>query len=181
MATTWDPEQYLRFETERARAFHDLVAQVADLAPATVVDLGCGPGQLTAALAEHGANDPLRPQVTATRDGDEWRLDGDKPRVPAAHVGDRGLVPASTGDGELGVFLVDPAGPGVERTVAATTDQLWLQTSEGPYSTSTKLQVVAEPVGVLAATAADAHPTAKGSTCPDAPRCKVAGDSGCRS
>jgi 3-oxocholest-4-en-26-oyl-CoA dehydrogenase beta subunit len=78
---------------------------------------------LTAALAEPGANDPLRPQVTATREGDGWRLEGDKPSVPAGHVADRVLVPASTGDGELGVFLVDPAGPGVARTVAATTDR----------------------------------------------------------
>jgi alkylation response protein AidB-like acyl-CoA dehydrogenase len=78
---------------------------------------------LTAALAESGANDPLRPQVTATRDGDTWRLDGAKPSVPAGHVADRVLVPASTDDGELGVFLVDPAGPGVERTVAITTDR----------------------------------------------------------
>ena len=78
---------------------------------------------LTAALSEAGANDPLRPQVSATRDGDAWRLDGHKPSVPAAHVADRVLVPASTGDGELGVFLVDPAGAGVERTVAATTDR----------------------------------------------------------
>jgi len=86
---------------------------------------GVAPGDvvLTAALAELGANDPLRPQVTATRDGDEWRLDGDKPSVPAGHVADRVLVPASTGGGELGVFLVDPAGPGVERTVAAATDR----------------------------------------------------------
>ncbi len=78
---------------------------------------------LTAALAEPGANDPLRPQVTAARDGDRWRIDGDKPSVPAAHVADRVLVPASTGGSELGVFLVDPGGPGVERTVAATTDR----------------------------------------------------------
>jgi 3-oxocholest-4-en-26-oyl-CoA dehydrogenase beta subunit len=78
---------------------------------------------LTAALAEPGVNDPLRPQVTATRDGAAWRLDGDKPSVPAAHVADRVLVPASTGDGELCVFVVDPAGPGVERTIAATTDR----------------------------------------------------------
>jgi acyl-CoA dehydrogenase len=78
---------------------------------------------LTAALAEPGANDPLRPQTTATRDGDGWRLDGAKPTVPAGHVADRVLVPAATGDGELGVFLVDPAGPGVERTVASTTDR----------------------------------------------------------
>src|SRR6266536_6076971 len=34
---------------------------------------------LTAALSESGANDPLRPQVTTTRDGDGWRLEGDKP------------------------------------------------------------------------------------------------------
>ena len=78
---------------------------------------------LTAALSETGVNDPLQPQVTATPDGDWWRLDGHKPSVPAAHVADRVLVPASTRDGGLGVFLVDPAGPGVERTVAATTDR----------------------------------------------------------
>ena len=78
---------------------------------------------LTAALAERGVNDPLRPQTTATRDGDGWRLDGAKPSVPAAHVAERVLVPATTNDGDVGVFLVDPAGPGVERTVAATTDR----------------------------------------------------------
>jgi alkylation response protein AidB-like acyl-CoA dehydrogenase len=78
---------------------------------------------LTAALAEPGANDSLRPQVAATRDGNGWRLDGEKPNVPAGHVADRVLVPASTGGGELGVFLVDPAGPGTERTVAVTTDR----------------------------------------------------------
>jgi 3-oxocholest-4-en-26-oyl-CoA dehydrogenase beta subunit len=78
---------------------------------------------LTAALSEPGVNDPLHPQVTATRDGDTWRLDGTKPSVPAAHIADRVLVPASTGNGGLGVYLVDPAGSGVERTVAATTDR----------------------------------------------------------
>jgi 3-oxocholest-4-en-26-oyl-CoA dehydrogenase beta subunit len=78
---------------------------------------------LTAALSEPGANDPFRPQTTATRDGDAWRLDGSKPSVPAGHVADRVLVPASTGDGGLGVFLVDPADANVERAVAATTDR----------------------------------------------------------
>ena len=62
----------------------------------------------------------------------------------------------------------------------ATTDQLWLQTSEGPFESSTKLQVVAQPVGVIAASQADAHPTGKGNVCPDAPKCKTAGASGCR-
>lgn len=78
---------------------------------------------LTAALSEPGVNDALHPQVTATRDGGTWRLDGAKPSVPAAHVADRVLVPAATESGELAVFLVDPAGPGVERTVATTTDR----------------------------------------------------------
>jgi alkylation response protein AidB-like acyl-CoA dehydrogenase len=78
---------------------------------------------LTAALSEAGANDPLRPRTTATRDGAGWRLDGSKPSVPGGHIADRVLVPASTGDRELGVFLVDPTGPGIERTVAVTTDR----------------------------------------------------------
>jgi hypothetical protein len=63
---------------------------------------------------------------------------------------------------------------------SATTDQLWLQTSEGPLESSTKLQVVALPVGVIAATQADAHPKGKGNVCPDAPRCKAPGNMGCR-
>jgi 3-oxocholest-4-en-26-oyl-CoA dehydrogenase beta subunit len=78
---------------------------------------------LTAALSEPGVNDAFRPLVTATPDDGAWRLDGAKPSVPAAHLAARVLVPASTGDGELGVFLVDPAGPGVERTPAITTDR----------------------------------------------------------
>src|SRR3954451_25304321 len=48
----WDPTQYARFGSERSRPFFDLVGQVAADAPATVVDLGCGSGQLTATLAQ---------------------------------------------------------------------------------------------------------------------------------
>jgi hypothetical protein len=40
----------------------------------------------------------------------------------------------------------------------ATTDQLWLQTSEGPAGTPGKTQVVAEPVSNEPASAADAVP-----------------------
>ena len=45
---------------------------------------------------------------------------------------------------------------------------------------ATKLQVVAQPVGVIAASQADAHPAGKGNVCPDAPRCKAPGNTGCR-
>ena len=44
----WDPDQYLRFASERALPFRHLVAAVAHLDPRIVVDLGCGPGGLTA-------------------------------------------------------------------------------------------------------------------------------------
>jgi trans-aconitate 2-methyltransferase len=49
---TWDPERYLRFADERGRPFVELVGRVAADAPRTVVDLGCGPGNLTALLKQ---------------------------------------------------------------------------------------------------------------------------------
>ncbi len=48
----WDPGQYQRFAGERGRAFFDLLARVQATDPGYVVDLGCGPGNLTATLAE---------------------------------------------------------------------------------------------------------------------------------
>lgn len=47
----WDPGQYLSFADERGRPFYDLVSRVGAEAPRRVVDLGCGPGNLTATLA----------------------------------------------------------------------------------------------------------------------------------
>jgi trans-aconitate 2-methyltransferase len=47
---TWDPQRYLEFADERSRPFADLLARVGADAPRRVVDLGCGPGQLTATL-----------------------------------------------------------------------------------------------------------------------------------
>ncbi|WFE39609.1 trans-aconitate 2-methyltransferase [Micromonospora sp. WMMD998] len=48
----WDPNTYLRYGDERSRPFHDLLARVGAERPRAVVDLGCGPGTLTATLAE---------------------------------------------------------------------------------------------------------------------------------
>ncbi|MEU3411255.1 trans-aconitate 2-methyltransferase [Streptomyces sp. NPDC006658] len=50
----WDPAQYLRHAGHRARAFTDLLARVPDPPPdrPRVADLGCGPGNVTATLAE---------------------------------------------------------------------------------------------------------------------------------
>ncbi|MGH3276240.1 MAG: trans-aconitate 2-methyltransferase [Streptosporangiaceae bacterium] len=48
----WDPGQYLRFADERSRPFFDLTDRIQATQPSLVVDLGCGPGQLTATLAQ---------------------------------------------------------------------------------------------------------------------------------
>jgi trans-aconitate 2-methyltransferase len=50
MPAQWDPAQYLRHADHRTRPFHDLLARVPTDDPATVVDLGCGPGNATATL-----------------------------------------------------------------------------------------------------------------------------------
>lgn len=50
MNTVWDPSAYLAFDDHRARPFHDLLARVAARSPRRVVDLGCGPGNLTVTL-----------------------------------------------------------------------------------------------------------------------------------
>ncbi|HET6760054.1 MAG TPA: trans-aconitate 2-methyltransferase [Propionibacteriaceae bacterium] len=48
----WDPRTYLEFADERSRPFVDLLSRVQAADPKLVVDLGCGPGQLTASLAD---------------------------------------------------------------------------------------------------------------------------------
>jgi trans-aconitate 2-methyltransferase len=48
----WDAAQYLRFGDERSRPFFDLVGRIGAGQPGYVVDLGCGPGNLTATLAQ---------------------------------------------------------------------------------------------------------------------------------
>jgi trans-aconitate 2-methyltransferase len=47
---TWDPERYLTYADERGRPFVELLARVEAARPEEVVDLGCGPGNLTALL-----------------------------------------------------------------------------------------------------------------------------------
>ena len=52
-ADRWDPEQYAKFATERAKPFFDLLAMVEPVPGGKVTDLGCGTGELTARLHEH--------------------------------------------------------------------------------------------------------------------------------
>ena len=48
----WSPDQYLKFAAARGRAVDDLVARIQTENPATVVDLGCGPGTATRTLVD---------------------------------------------------------------------------------------------------------------------------------
>jgi alkylation response protein AidB-like acyl-CoA dehydrogenase len=78
---------------------------------------------LTAALVEVGA-DPESPLTTATPTGDGgWRLDGVKVCVPAAGAAAAILVSARTPSEGIGVFIVDPAAPGVTITAEETTNR----------------------------------------------------------
>jgi trans-aconitate 2-methyltransferase len=49
---TWDPEGYLTYADERGRPFVELVARIDADRPDDVVDLGCGPGNLTTLLRD---------------------------------------------------------------------------------------------------------------------------------
>ncbi len=52
----WDPDSYLRFEQERTQPSYDLVSRIVGLDPATVIDIGCGPGNSTRVLRERWPN-----------------------------------------------------------------------------------------------------------------------------
>jgi trans-aconitate 2-methyltransferase len=75
----WDPATYLQFADERSRPFLDLTQRIAATEPRTVVDLGCGPGRLTATLARRWP------------DADVMGLDSSPEMIERAqeHAGDR--------------------------------------------------------------------------------------------
>jgi 3-oxocholest-4-en-26-oyl-CoA dehydrogenase beta subunit len=85
-------------------------------------DVMTGDRLLTAALTEPGRSDPTAPATTARRDGDGWRLDGTKELVPAAQIAHTILIPATLDDGDVGVFLLNAHGDGIEIRPAVTTN-----------------------------------------------------------
>jgi trans-aconitate 2-methyltransferase len=81
--SSWDPDQYLRFERERSRPIEDLVARFSDRSPSRIIDLGCGPGTSTAVLRQRWPTahlvglDSSPEMITAARRSDatvDWVL-----------------------------------------------------------------------------------------------------------
>ncbi len=85
-------------------------------------DVVNGSRLLTAGLTEPGRSDPTDPATTAHRDGSGWRLAGTKELVPAAQIANTMLIPATIDDGDIGVFVIDANGDGVDIRPAATTN-----------------------------------------------------------
>ena len=79
----WDPTTYLAFSDQRARPFHDLISRIGVSRPRRVVDLGCGPGNLTEILARRW------PEATiAALDSSPEMVDAARERGIDARVGD---------------------------------------------------------------------------------------------
>jgi trans-aconitate 2-methyltransferase len=79
----WDPTTYLTFADHRGRPFHDLVGRVAAREPRRVVDLGCGPGNLTETLAQRWPSATLD-----ALDSSPEMVEAARARGINAHVGD---------------------------------------------------------------------------------------------
>jgi 3-oxocholest-4-en-26-oyl-CoA dehydrogenase beta subunit len=79
---------------------------------------------LTSALAEPGANDPLRPGTTATTGPDgSVRVQGFKPSVPSLPHAQFVLVPAVDADGGVVVAVVATDAPGIRLDPVATSNR----------------------------------------------------------
>ncbi|MDQ2067281.1 methyltransferase domain-containing protein [Xinfangfangia sp. CPCC 101601] len=80
--TDWNPAAYAAFRGLRLRPALDLLAQVPDLPPGDVVDLGCGDGAAAAALAMRFAGRQLigvdaSPAMLAKAQGYDARVEAD--------------------------------------------------------------------------------------------------------
>jgi trans-aconitate 2-methyltransferase len=90
----WDPARYLDFDDHRSRAFHELCSRIGAERPRRVVDLGCGPGHLTPALAKHWPA-----AAVEALDSSPEMVEAARQRGVDAHVGDvRDWTPAPDTD-----------------------------------------------------------------------------------
>lgn len=79
----WNPGVYLAFADHRGRPFFDLLSRVGADKPRRVVDLGCGPGNLTVTLAQRWPD-----AVVEAWDSSPEMVEAARERGVDAHVGD---------------------------------------------------------------------------------------------
>jgi trans-aconitate 2-methyltransferase len=102
----WDAALYLRFGGERARPFFDLLARVGAELPGYVVDMGCGPGNLTTLLAERWPaatvcgvdSSPEMIEAARALVAQSPQLKAESPRLTA---GNASRLPAPSGSGPV--------------------------------------------------------------------------------
>ena len=81
----WNSELYLKFKAERTQPAHDLAARIPLRDARSILDIGCGPGNSTAAVAARypGARvlgvDSSENMVAAACAGDRLVLSSQKP------------------------------------------------------------------------------------------------------
>jgi trans-aconitate 2-methyltransferase len=79
----WNPDVYLAFADHRGRPFFDLLSRVGAEKPRRVVDLGCGPGNLTETLAQRWPD-----AIVEAWDSSPEMVEAARERGVDAHVGD---------------------------------------------------------------------------------------------
>jgi trans-aconitate 2-methyltransferase len=85
----WNPDVYLEFADHRGRPFFDLVSRVGAKSPRRIVDLGCGPGNLTVTLNQRWPD-----AAVEAWDSSQEMVDAARERGVDARVGDvRAWVP----------------------------------------------------------------------------------------
>jgi trans-aconitate 2-methyltransferase len=79
----WNPDVYLAFADHRGRPFVDLLSRIGAEKPRRVVDLGCGPGNLTVTLGQRWPD-----AVVEAWDSSPEMVDAARERGVDAQVGD---------------------------------------------------------------------------------------------
>jgi trans-aconitate 2-methyltransferase len=129
-AAAWRPDVYLRFADDRLRPGFDLLAQVGDLPPGPVYDLGCGAGQHARAMAR------LWPDRVVTG--------VDSSREMLAKAAALGPGPVQWAEGDIATWT--PAGPPPALIFSNAAIQ-WL---DGHQALLTRLLGLLAPSGMLA-------------------------------
>ena len=114
---SWDPDHYHRFRAERRRPYDDLVRLLRPVAGGSLVDLGCGTGELTAdAAVALGASRALGIDASAAML--ERAAEVSSPDVAISfQMGDIAAFGTSTHDGRWDVVMANAALQWVPRHV----------------------------------------------------------------